>query len=188
MNPNRKNSTPQGDLIMKAVIFCDDSAFAAKASSALQHIGHRPVVAVEWIIQNWPAVILSHADMAEKALLEGMEAHLIVIPARYGRALPLHLHDWLEQWAALRQIEDAAVAVIGDDRNTGLAKSVDPELTLLVQKHGLNLITDEAFVAEDAAKLIKHLSVEHEQPLSTRLSRLSYATTSDSFRDFGINE
>ena len=168
---------------MKAVILCDDSTFAAQARSILQRVGHRPEVTVRWTIKTWPVVAFETA-MSEEALRESADAHLIVIPREYARSLPLHLRDWLERWAALRLIEHAAVGVIGD----GLTYEVSLELKRLVQRHGLNLITDRVSVVQGAAKLSVNFALQHEQPLPITLAHLSYMTMDDRCRAFGIND
>ena len=173
---------------MKALVFYDDSAFAARASSTLQRVGHRSNVHVRWMIKTWEIYALHDAVMLEKALLEGADAHLIVIPGRYARSLPAHLRDWLERWAVLRRIEDAAVGVVGDAINSGLTNEVGLELRSLIKKHGLKLITKEARVSQAPLKLFVGFSMEPEQPLHMRLAPLLCMTMPNPFRAFGIND
>ncbi|MGO8701340.1 MAG: enoyl-CoA hydratase/isomerase family protein [Limisphaerales bacterium] len=111
-----------------------------------------------------------------------------VIPARRAYSLPSWLRDWLERWAALRQIQDAALAVIDDDKDDGLTTKVSSELTQFVRKHGLNLITDEGAVGRDAVKLFARLCRERELPPPIERSRFADTVTSDSFRGVGVNE
>src|SRR5437870_138031 len=98
------------------------------------------------------------------------------------------LREWLERWAALRQIQDAAVPVIGDATHADFPRTVSPELAMLVQKQGLNFIIDELPVARNATKLVVRFPHERNLPLRLERPRFEYALTSDSFRDFGINE
>jgi hypothetical protein len=46
-----------------------------------------------------------------KNLKTGLSAHMIVPSAGLAHSLPIHLRSWLERWAAIRQIEVAAVAI-----------------------------------------------------------------------------
>jgi len=126
--------------------------------------------------------------MAEKILVESADTHLIVIPRRRAHSTPLWLLEWLERWAAVRQIPDAAVAVIEDGDHTDMTNTVSPELTLLVQKHGLNLITDNGATANDAAQIFVRLLREAEPPISLQRSYSANMVTGDSFRGLGINE
>ena len=173
---------------MKSVIIYDDLAFFANANARLQRVGRRPEVGAQWTIEGCPINTLEQETTAEKRLVEAADAHLIVMPARHAHAFPFHLRAWLEQWAALRQIQDAALAVIGDGTHADFPKTVNPELTMLVLKRCLNLIIDEGPAAGNTTKLAVRFPLERELPLPLELRRLEYAVTRDSFRNFGINE
>src|SRR4051794_299479 len=122
---------------MKATIFCDDSAFAANACALLRRVGIRPGVNVRWKIKTWPIGALHHASVSERALLESTDAHLVVLPGKHARSLSPGLRVWLNRWAALRQLEDAAVGVIGDDADSDATNEVSLELRILIERHGL---------------------------------------------------
>jgi hypothetical protein len=173
------------NLIMKAIIICDDFAFVAQANAALQRVGCRPNIGAQWNIKSWPVNSLKQAVMAEKVLVEAADAHLIVIPARRAHSLPLWLRDWLERWAALRQIQDAALAVIDDGVDARFTKTMNPELTAFAQKNGLNFLTDEVAVGKDAAKLFVRLWCGPDLPPS---AERSHPEERDPFRRMGINE
>lgn len=173
---------------MKAVIFCDDSSLFAKANAALLREGCRSEVRAQWTINSWPVDDLSQASIAEEALIEAADTHLVIIPARHARSVPFGLRDWLQQWAAIRQIPDAALAVIGDGTNVGSPKTVSPELTMFALKHELNLIIDESTAFGNATETVVGLLLEREFPLPLELRRLEYTVTHESFRSFGINE
>jgi hypothetical protein len=176
------------ELIMKAVLICDDFAFAARANTSLRRAGFCAGAKVQWTIQCWPVNALNQAAIAEKILVESADAHLIVIPGRRAQSTPLWLQEWLERWAAVRQIPDAAVAVIEDGDHTDLTNPVSRELTSLVQKHGLNLITDNGATANAAAQLFVRLLREVEPPISLQRIHSANIVTGDSFRGLGINE
>ena len=123
--------------------------------------------------------------MAEKILVEALDTHLIVIPARRAHSLPFWFRDWLERWAALRQIRDAALAVIDDGMDSRFTNPISPELTVFVQKNGLNLLTDEGAVGQGAAKLFVRLGRRPDLPPS---AERSHPEARDPFRRMGINE
>jgi hypothetical protein len=173
---------------MKAVIICDDVAFIGKANATLQRVGCQAGVSARWAIKSWPANVLNQAAMAEKTLVEAADAHLIVIPARHAHSLPFRLRDWLVRWAALRQIQDAALAVGGGGIDAGFAKTGSHELTRFARKHGLNFIAAESTVTKDATKLPVRFSRERELPLLVGRSRFADEVTRDAYRSFGINE
>lgn len=173
---------------MKATIFCDESGFAAKARALLRRVGDRPRVNVGWAVKTWPINALHHASLSEKALLESADAHLIVIPGKHARSLSTQLRVWLDRWAALRQLEDAAVGVIWDDADCIVANYVSLELRILVERHGLNLIYDEAPVSNGGAKLSVRFPFELDRSLPIKLAHLPHIGSTDVFRDFGIND
>src|SRR5205085_391713 len=116
--------------------------FLMTASARLQRLGCRPEVDVYWTVEGLQINTLQGAAAAQ-SLIEAADAHLVVIPATHARSLPLRLTVWLERWAELRQIQDAALAVIDDGTLADFISTVSPELTQLVLKHALNLIIDE---------------------------------------------
>ena len=176
------------DLIIKAVLLCDDFAFAARANASLRRVGDRAGVRVRWTIQCWSVNALNQAAMAAEILVKSTDAHLIVIPGRRAHSTPLWLIEWLERWAAVRQIPDAALAVIDDGHHADLTNTESSELTLLVRKYGLNLITDNGAMANDAARLFVRLLREAESPTPLQRSHSTDMVTRDSFRGLGINE
>jgi hypothetical protein len=176
------------DLIIKAVLLCDGFAFAARANTLLRGVGERAGVRVRWTIQCWPVNALSQATIAEEILVESAHTHLIVLPGRRAHSIPLWLYEWLERWAAVRQIPDAALAIIDDGNHTDYAKTVSPELNLMVQKHGLNLITGKGPAVNEVAQLFVRLLYEAESPTPLQRSHSTDMVTRDSFRGLGINE
>jgi len=175
-------------LWMKAVIIYDDFAFLANASAALKRAGCRPEVSAQWIIKNWPVKALHQLDVAETVLFETADAHLLVLPARLAHSLPFWLRDWLERWAALRQIQDAALAVMGEDIGTDFTGTVSPELARLALRHGLILIADGGAPATAATSPLMRLSLGPGLPLPIDRSHFPGAVTREPFRGFGINE
>jgi hypothetical protein len=155
-----KKLNVSNDLVLKAIIICDDFAFVAQANAALQRVGCRPNVKVQWNVRSWPLNVLRQSTTAKKAFGEAADAHLIVIPARHAHSPPLCLRDFLDRWAGRRRIHDAALAVMVDGIDAGVANTVSPVLALLVRKHGLNFIGGEGAACESAAKPLARLPGE----------------------------
>jgi hypothetical protein len=176
-----------GEVTLKSVIIYDDLAFVAKASAILQRVGNRTDVAANWTTTSWPISALQRAGTMNRSILEAADAHLIVIPTPLVRALSSQLGEWLERWAAVRQIQDAALAVINDG-NHGFTNAASPELTKLVQKLGLNLILDERPVARETTKPGVRFPRAHELPSAVQLRHVDHTVRRNSFRSFGINE
>jgi hypothetical protein len=173
---------------MKATIFCDDSSFAVKARGLLRRVGNRPGVNVRWAIKTWPVNVLHHASLSERALLESADAYLIVIPGHYARSLSSHLSGWLDRWAALRELEDAAVGVIDDNADAAAPSGLSLELRLLAQRHGLNLIHNKVPVSKGATKVSVRFPPKETHRLPIKFAHLPHAGSFDVFRGFGINE
>jgi hypothetical protein len=142
----RRSSDPN----MKAVIIYDDLSSATKANAILQRVGLRPDVRVRWTITAWRIDIIKEATVAKNALLDAQDAHLIVFARRSAQSIPSGLRRWLEQWAALRQIPNAAVAVVP----VNSARSAPPKLHILGQQQGLAFLGNEGTGERNATNLV----------------------------------
>lgn len=178
---------PAPDSEMKAVIIYDDFAFAAQANTALQHAGRRADLNVRWNIKPWRLNVFKDPKARRKALMDAVDAHLIVLAGRRAESLPFRLHEWLASWANVRHVPDAALAVIGNTNN-GLSRPASPELSRFVRQHGLTFIIDEGPAAKDAVKLFIHRFRERKLPMSVARSRLAEIETRDPYRGWGIND
>ena len=186
MTTNPRIPCTSNDLIMKAVIICDDFAFAAKANATLRRVGYQAGIGVQWSVKCWPVNALNDTALAEKALAETLDAHLIVFPARCARSIPSRVCNWLERWAEQRSIQTAALGVIND--STEPTKEVDPELSRFIRQHDLNFIIDEAPADQEPVKVRIDFSSERAVPLPIERSRSMDLAMRNSFRAYGINE
>jgi len=159
------------DLLMKAVVICDDFAFAAKAKATLQRIGHNAAVNVRWTTACWPMNALNDSRMAELILAEALDAHLIVFLAQRAQVLPAWIYNWLGQWARRRTIKDAALAVIS-----------------FVRKNGSNFIAHGGPATTNRAKTSAHFRVEPNVPALVAATNFAGLAPLNSFRAFGIND
>jgi len=185
-----ETAPPAASLAMKAVIICEDFAFAAKSNALLRRVGRRAGVNVQWAVKCWPINSLRAADLAETALLECLDAHLIVLPARRARSTPPWVLDWLKQWAALRQVKEAALGVINESAPDGPAKPVCARLSAFVRQQELNLIIDEGSVAGYAVEHFIRFLPEPvlRVPVARVWTEKPATHRSYSYRCMGINE
>ena len=138
------------DITMKAFIVYADFASAANASATLRRVGASGDVRVRWIIKCWQLNVLREPGPFENALVDAADAHLILFAERHLQSIPSWVCGWLKRWALLRQIHEAALAVIGD--GSRLELPANSELILLAQQFALNFITGNGASVKDATR------------------------------------
>jgi hypothetical protein len=173
---------------MKAIIIYHDLAFAHQAGSLLQRVERRENVHVEWTVKCWPVRVLDVPAMAELALGECLDAHLIVLPSSLGQSLPPCLLNWLKRWAAHRQIPDAALGILSSGQVTRLAPPLSPELPNFLRQHALNLIMDRGTTSESSVKLLADFLPEQEIAIPVTQTNYQHLMIAHRYRDMGINE
>jgi hypothetical protein len=154
---------------LKALIIYDDLASALKANNLLRNTLHRTGVRFDWEINLWRLNMLRFESVANEALREATDADLIVFAIRHTHSLPMWLIKWLEQWATLRQILDATLAVIRDvDAKATLAQATF-DLSQFARRYGLSIIGDDRHVINDERARSRPNSNESKSPaLSTQ--------------------
>jgi len=144
---------------MKAFIIYDDFEFAAKANSFLYGSSRKAEDTAVWNVKPWRADVLKLPIAGQEALLEAVDAHLIIFAGNRVKLFPSWLQRWMERWAAHRMIQHATLAVISDGRSQASSESDSPDLTEFARSHGLNLI----FGDSGATALSTALSVQRFQ-------------------------
>jgi hypothetical protein len=107
------------ELTLKAAVIYDDFDFAARTAALLERAAIRSAEAMKWDVKPWRLDLLKPSSLAEAALDETLDADLIVVALCKAHRLPDELLEWLEHWAAHRQIVDAAVLVLGPEETAG---------------------------------------------------------------------
>src|ERR1700677_3691890 len=158
-----ESRAPQ-DSTMKALIIYDDFASVMKANSSLQSSAAYPNVNVQWSIRPWRVDMLKFPPTAEEALMDAIDAHLIVFAGRSAHSFPVWLQDWLEHWVKCRQIEGAALAVIGAG-NSETPLSPQPDLTQFARRHGLTVIFDDRGALNNGSP---HIAESLHQPQTVK--------------------
>jgi hypothetical protein len=128
---------------MNAMIIYDDAVYAGKAKSMFESAAHRAGEALLWAVKPWRLDLLNLPAVAEMALKDAADAHLILFGLRNPRTIPPWLQTWLEQWAALRQVSEAALAVLGGANGELLSATAVPALSQFADHYGLSLIFGE---------------------------------------------
>jgi hypothetical protein len=107
------------ELTLKAAVIYDDFDFAARTAALLERAAVRSDEAMKWDVKPWRLDLLKPSFLAAAALEETMDADLIVVALCKTHLLPDELVEWLEEWAAHRQIGDAAMMVLCPEETAG---------------------------------------------------------------------
>jgi hypothetical protein len=172
------------ETIMKAVIIYDDFACATKANATLERACHQAHQTTRWDVNLWRLDLLNLSPPAEKTLAEATEAHLIVLVLRELGSIPAGLLDWLEIWAAHRQVGDAALAVFGGGSGDASSAPVMPELSRFAGRHGLSFIFDDGGPTGDESGFFARDRREREAALTPPPQPI----VDDVYPHWGINE
>jgi hypothetical protein len=142
---------------MKALIVYDDATCAATTNAILHRAADRADISVKWDIRPWRLNMLRFTPIAEEAMSDAADAHLIVFAIRNTRSLPTWLMNWLERWAVLRQFPGVALAVIG----CGTAEA-SVELHQFARRFGLSFIQEGQKSQLGVGFLIEAVSTEYK--------------------------
>jgi hypothetical protein len=130
------------DTAMKALIIYDDLTCAVNTNAVLHRAAHQADVSVKWDIRPWPLNMLEFLPTADPAL-------------------PPWLMNWLERWAALRQVPDPALAVVGDRDAKSSTATATVDVSRFSRQFGLSFIRryDEA---DDDMGILDPVSTERK--------------------------
>ena len=131
---------------MKALIIYDDVASAKDVVAALKRAAHRVKMGIRWDLKPWRLDILSLPTAGNEALLEAVDADIIAFAGPRASSLPPWLIEWLECWASLRQVSDAAVAVVGE-RDQDFDRTA-VRFSRFAKSHGLGLLVENGSALE----------------------------------------
>ena len=176
---------------MNVVIIYDKFDFAAKVNAMLERATHRTDGTMDWSVKLWRADLLKLPPTAEAALAEAVEAHLIMLAVRRIQSLLPWVVDWLERWAARRQVQQAALAVWdGGSTDTRLARST-PELSQFALRHGLSIVFDDNALVGNKSSLVPSDPQKQEVSLIPTLQHIPEQPVGDDilhWRHWGLND
>jgi hypothetical protein len=147
---------------MNAVIIYDTFDFGAQANAMLKRATRWKDETTLWDVRLWRADLLKMPLAAETALMEAVEAHLIMLAVRHVQSLLPWLMDWLERWALHRLIPEAALALwVGGSAENRLSQTTR-EFSQFAENHGLSLIFDDNATVEGKSSMFKNDVRKHE--------------------------
>ena len=167
MSKINKLNTPQ-NLTMKALIIYDDFTYAAKVNATLQHLAQNLDFTVQWNTSPWRMDMLKLSQIAEEALTDAADAHLIVFAGHGALSFPFWLRRWVEHWAKCRQIADAALAVFCEKSADALSMPEILELSHFAARNGLKFIFGDNMVVVQSSTEGRPFFIEdslHEREL-----------------------
>ncbi len=133
---------------MKAVIIYDDVASAARSVAILRRTLSLANVSAEWNIKPWCVDVLSLPMVADEALLEALDADIMVLAGPRVYSLSPSLNQWLESWGNRRQAADCALVVVREGTD-GRDRAPDPALSIFAERHDLDFIVEHNTLRDD---------------------------------------
>jgi hypothetical protein len=173
---------------MKTLILYDEVDFARKAKTMLARAAHRADETIQWNVKPWRVHLLALTGIADAALTDAADAHLMVLEVRHQADLSPRLLDWLEKWATSRQIQGAALAVFDGGNGDTHAARAAAALSQLAGRHGLSFIWGDAQPAEEELAEFALDLREREVAQPSPLARILAQPVQGHYEHWGINE
>ena len=134
---------------MNIVIIYDRVDLALATSAILASAASRAGEASPINVKPWRLDLLGHSSDSEAAVNDAADAHIVVLALHMIAELPAALRNWLEEWAACRQVQDAALAIFDGREERALSSIVRPTLSRFARRHGLSFISDDITVPDE---------------------------------------
>jgi len=173
---------------MDVMILYDEFSSATKAKAILERATHRSDETMQWRVKLWRSDMLKLPPAADAALVEAAGAHLIVLALGMPKFVSAPLLGWLEKWAALRQVHDAALALFDGANPDVLSAPGAPDLRQFAQRHDLGFIFDARDQAGDESSTLADGLHDREVSSTPTLRQILEQPVSGDYQHWGINE
>ena len=175
---------------MNIVMFYDQLELALKTNDILARATSRADLGVSIRLKPWRLDLVLHPVMANQISLDAAHAHLIVLAIRLNHELPAWLLNWLENWAAHRQIPEAALALSNPIDKDAISSNPTPGLSALAKRHGLGFIFGQLnFPEKDAADDQLLHDLRAREIAHTRILQSIFAQPMPRYtRNWGLND
>jgi len=173
---------------LKVLLIYNDFASATRANAALQQWGRTSGTGVQWRIQPWRVDILKFPSLADEALVDARDAHLLVFIEQCANTIPFWLEEWLEDWAGIRQFQDSVLAVINSN-SIGLEwLPVSQALSDFAKRHCLELFLGCPGNAVDVVSPLGFAQTEAKLHTNNLTEPILRELSQNSNRGWGLNE
>jgi hypothetical protein len=172
MSMTAKQDKAVSETPMNAVVIYRKCDAARKATALLKRASDRADEGMPCSVKPWRVDLLNWPQLAGEALRDAAEAHLLLFALGTDREPTSHLMNWLEAWAARRQVADAALAVFDVDGGDTLSAMAPKALSEFAGRHGLGLILGDIAPQEDDSPkswVDPHKREKTETPMTSRL-------------------
>ena len=127
---------------MKALLVYEDFASAVKAHSAVRNSAMAAGLDDQWEIVPWRMELLSSSESAAEALVQGLDADLLILAGQLSFSVSPLIEKWIRNWAASRHVANAALGYL-QPSDTPSNTSLITELSFLAAEYGLSFIVSE---------------------------------------------
>lgn len=135
------SSTTDSGRAIKALVLYEKFKLASDVRFTLLRASLQAGESAPRAIKLLPMDALMLPGVAEQTLHTAIDADLIVIAAQCDDVDRPVLLNWLNQWAAVRHVHDAALAFWDGQSGNPPPSKLAQELQLCAQRHGLELIS-----------------------------------------------
>jgi len=175
-------------MTLKAAVIYDNFDFAARAAALLERVAVRVREAIRWDVKPWRLDLLKEPSLAGAAVAEAANADLILCALNRTLTTPVELIQWLEDWNAQRQTEDAAVMVLCPEEQAAAA-SVSHQIEQFAWRYGLSFLNSHELRENGVSMQFVHRLWQRKQPIRPGPELLdTSAPAPRPLRHWGLNE
>lgn len=173
------------DAMLNAVIIYDTLDLAVMAKVMLER--GRADEPTHWNVKPWRVDMLKLPPAADVALAEAAEARLMLLAVLQVQSFLPWLLDWLEQWAACRQVKETGLAVWDGGTFAHARPERHPELSQFARRHGLTWIFGDHALVEDKSSMDASDLHEREVLLTPTLPHI-LEQSERGYQHWGLND
>jgi hypothetical protein len=173
--------------VLKAVIIYDDFDSATRATALLERAALRASEGMKLDIKPWRCDVLKQPALAALTVAVAANADLIVFALNRIQSQTTELVlAWLNNWAAHRRIEDAAIVALYKETNHSKSKFW-VKIRNFSETHNLSFLGDHD-IRHDGSSLEPVQRLPPQKQADVPASRPAFAERSPVPHHWGVNE